>query len=546
MQLLPLLLCVVFVSIAHAKLYAKSPKLRLNYIQVHNSQNYKYQPLLPQERRKLPLFPKDPMRYTISLKPMVNIPKPYLEKQKPFMKKFEEIIAESEIIRSKHDNILDKVDTAQTPTVKLDVIKEVSIEIVEDEPREPEFQNDVSKEQNKRSDITKSEAPIDDSDKEIIVQLKDIILPPRTELEVMAENKSGVVLPEEGNLIGEVDIVQTPIVDVDVFKEVSIEIVEDEPEEPEFQNSASEEQGELSDKSESEAPIDNSDNDIIGQLEDVILPPHTELEALVENKSVEECSSQNEAADGKDNLSNEGSEFQKYASKEQVELNDMIGLETLIDNSDKEIQLTDIILPPKTGHGENTKIDVVLPTVEETNKSAADDPNEKDNVGNDEIIQKIDNSNKDNTVQLADIIYPSKIELDPSAENKNGEVLKKGVEEKRKSDRENKVDDIIGKNNVSNEESIQNTGISDKENTVQLADILLPPNKDQKVNDDNKNGEVLLDVEQINKNSNENEADNVTDTAIEEENASNEETEDFVTTEIYMDPVIYRKKSTLR
>ncbi|KAF9796168.1 hypothetical protein SFRURICE_010177 [Spodoptera frugiperda] len=499
MRLLPVLVCVALVSIAHAKLYHKYPKPKLNYMQIYNSYNYKYKPLLPEERRRLALFPKNPMRYMVSLEPTDNDPKPYLKKKRPLMKKFEEMIAENEIKRSKQEDILKEVDIVQKPIVEVDVIKEVSIEIVKDEPVES-----ASVEKGEPSDVIESEAPKDNNDKEIIVQLQDIILPPKIKLETMIENDNGRELPN------------TEEADKYSNKNEVVGVTENDNvgnEDSEIQKHVNEMQDVLSDIIKSEVPTDSNDKEIIVQLQDIILPLKTELETSIEIKNDEvlsngdetnKYSSENEVVDvtEKDNVSNDDRE-----SQTKDELSDIVESVVSLDNSDKEIiiHLEDIILPPKTEleAGVESKHEV-LPNGEETNnysnKNEVVGVTEKDSVSNeDSEIQKhvnemqdelsdiiesvisLDNSDKEIIIQVEDIILPPKTELEASVETKNDE------EKVNVSQEQGELSDI-----TKSEDPL------DKEIIIQLEDIILPSNIEVEAILENKSGEMLSDAEDTN------------------------------------------------
>ncbi|XP_050551661.1 protein PFC0760c [Spodoptera frugiperda] len=516
MRLLSILVCVALVSIAHAKLYHKYPKPKLNYIQLYNSHNYKYKPLLPEERRRLALFPKNPMRYMVSLEPTDNDPKPYLEKKKPLMKKFEQMITDNEIKRTKQEDILEEADIVQKPIVEVDVIKEVSIEIVEDKPDESESQHTASE----PSVVIESEAPKDNNDKEIIVQLEEIILPPKTELATMIENDNGGELPngEETDKYSS----ENEVVGVTEKDNVSNE-------DSEIQKHVNVTQGKLSDTIES---IDNSDKEIIVQLQDIILPPKSELEASIETKNDEvlsngeetnKYSSENEVVDvtEKDSVSKEDSEFQKHVNEMQDELSDIIESVVSLDNSDKEIiiQVEDIILPPKT------ELEASVETKDDEEKeNVSQEPGELSDITKSEDVL-----DKEIIIQLEDIILPPNIEVEAILENKSGEML---------SDAEdtNRVDDATEKSNQESEfqklvnekqdgpSDIIESGIpidnSDKEIIIQVEDIILPPKTELEASIEPQN-EVLLNGKETDKYSSENEVGDIT----EKENISNEDSE---------------------
>ncbi|CAH0663958.1 unnamed protein product [Spodoptera exigua] len=465
MQLLPILICVGLASITHAKLYTRFPKPKVNYLQLQNSQNYEFKPLLPEERRKLPLFSRNPVKFVISLEPTNKISKPYLERKKPLMKKLnfqdkKEIYADNEKNQSKAKKLLNEIDVIQTPVVEVDVIKEVSVEIIEDEPPEDsEFQNDDSEKQDQFSDIIEPQVSIDNSDKEI-VELDETILPPKTELKTSVENVNGEESP---------DVEETHINLSDNEINVAIEKVNvNDEEEIDSQNYASEEKNKLSDR----YPKDDSDKRNIVRLADILLPPKAEIKASVEDESGELLP---------DDERPKESQFQSDASGKQDELSVTIGSEVPIDINDTE-----------------------------------------------------------NFVQLADIILPPKPEVESSADYNRGEILPDVKETKEgpfQTDASKKEDELIDVM-----ESEGKTDKSDEENIVQLTDIILPPKSEPKASIENKNKKVLLDVTEINKSTIENEANDETNKAIEEENVSNGEPGDFVITDIYEEPVIYRKK----
>ncbi|KAH9643700.1 hypothetical protein HF086_001810 [Spodoptera exigua] len=432
MQLLPILICVGLASMTHAKLYTRFPKPKVNYLQLQNSQNYEFKPLLPEERRKLPLFSRNPVKFVISLEPTNKISKPYLERKKPLMKKLtfqgkKEIYSDNEKNQPKDEAILNEIDVVQTPIVEVDVIKEISVEIIEDEPEESEFQNDDSEKQDQFSDIIEPQVSSEESPdvEETHINLSD------NEINVATEKEN----------------------------------VNDE-EEIDSQNDASEEKNKLSDR----YPKDDSDKRNIVRLADILLPPKAEIKTSVEDKSGELLP---------DDERPKESQFQSDASGKQDELSVTIESEAHIDIHDTKnfVQLADIILAPKPEVSADYNRGEILPDVKE---------------------------------------------------------IKEGPFQTDVSKKEDKLIDVM--------ESEGKTDKSDEENIVQLTDIILPPKSEPEASIENKSKEVLLDVAEINKSTIENEANDETNKAIEVENVSNGEPGDFVITDIYEEPVIYRKK----
>ncbi|KAF9410119.1 hypothetical protein HW555_010695, partial [Spodoptera exigua] len=386
---------------------------------------------------------------------IMNLLKPPRQKARGTSKK--EIYSDNEKNQSKDEALLNEIDAVQKPIVEVDVIKEISVEIIEDEPEEGEFQNDDSEKQDQFTDIIEPQVSIDNSDKEIVVELEETILPIKTELKTSVENVNGEESPD-------VEETHKNLSDNEINVATEKEHVNDE-EEIDSQNDASEEKYKLSDR----YPKGDSDKRNIVRLADILLPPKAEIKASVEDKS------------GKllpDDVGPKESQFQSDASGKQDELSVTIESEVPID-TENFVHLADIILPPK-------------PEVE----SSAD-------YNRDEILPDV-------------------------------KETKEGPFQTDVSKKEDELIDLM--------ESEGKTDKSDEENIVQLTDIILPPKSEPEATIENKSKEVLLDVAEINKSTIENEANDETNKAIEEENVSNGEPEDFVTTDIYEEPVIYRKK----